>query len=474
MSSTSSGIGMPLMALNDTKAGMEGLDKAKIEAIIEENSKGSKFYQAKLKSQERITEQVTKMKTSWENLTQHKIDKALAEADRLVEDLRSSRDLSRTIVHIDMDAFYAAVEMRDDPALKIKPMAVGGMGMLSTSNYLARKFGVRAGMPGFIAKKLCPDLVIVGPNFKKYQEVSTIVRSVFQEYDPNFCPMSLDEAYLDLTDTLTALAGTSDCQTMVEEIRHKIEDRTQLTASAGIAANTMLAKVCSDQKKPNGQFYLAPDVETISRFVDRLSIRKVSGIGNVTEQMLNSIGVNTCRDLYERRALLKLLFSDISFQSFMRIALGLGSNHPSDWNEQGRKSMSTETTFRDTSSVEVLHGICTTICQELAQDLQKHSLQGRSVTLKIKTHKFQIKTKVRHLPEPTSQANLIEKAAQKILKQFEDNAEEKPLTLRLMGVRMSGWDGNSGQQSISSFLNAKRDSSKSFECPICLKDIQAS
>lgn len=473
---------MPLMSLNDTKAGMDGLDKAKIDAIIQTHSQGSKFYAAKLKSQNRITEQVQKMQRSRQGLSQASIDKALSQADLLVAELRQGRDLSRTIVHVDMDAFYAAVEMRDQPDLKTKPMAVGSMGMLSTSNYEARKFGVRAGMPGFIGLKLCPELTLVPLNFKKYHEVSGQIQSVFREYDANFCPMSLDEAYLDLTDHLESLRNRGlepDPRPVVEEIRSKIEAQTSLTASAGIAPNTMLAKVCSDQNKPNGQFYLPPDIDAIMAFVNPLPIRKVSGIGNVTEQLLKSIDVSTCQDLYEKRGILKLLFSDISYQSFIRISLGIGSTRLSDWNDRERKSLSTETTFKDTSDATELFEICSSLCQDLAQDLTQKGLQGRSVTLKVKTHDFQIRTKVKHLLEATAEAEKIESIAKSLLKFFMDNADEKPLKLRLMGIRMSGWEGDkpakSGQKSIAAFLGSskRKEELSVFECPICGEEIQA-
>ncbi len=149
-------------------------------------------------------------------------------------------------------------------------MAVGGEGMLSTSNYAARRFGVRAAMPGFIARKLCPQLVIVPTNFKKYREVSAVVGSVFEKYDPNYASMSLDEAYLDLTAFLAndhnlrlPDDSRSHAERVVEELRAEIFAETDLTASAGIAPNTFLAKVCSDMNKPNGQFYLKPDVEVV-------------------------------------------------------------------------------------------------------------------------------------------------------------------------------------------------------------------
>ena len=152
-------------------------------------------------------------------------------------------------------------------------MAVGGMGMLATSNYSARKFGVRAAMPGFIAKKLCPDLVIVPPDMESYAREAEKIRAVFRAYDPNFAPMSLDEAYMDLTDYLDHHPDQS-AAAVVEEMRGKIVEATRLTASAGIAPNTFLAKVCSDMRKPNGQFELESREPAVMEFVQQLSIRK--------------------------------------------------------------------------------------------------------------------------------------------------------------------------------------------------------
>uniref|UniRef100_A0A8C5QBV9 UmuC domain-containing protein n=1 Tax=Leptobrachium leishanense TaxID=445787 RepID=A0A8C5QBV9_9ANUR len=190
------------MGLNDNKAGMEGLDKEKINKIIMDATKGSRFYDNELKKDQQVNQRIEKMMQQKAQLTSQQIKKAQIQVDRLALELEKRRDLARVIVHIDMDAFYAAVEMRDNPELKDKPMAVGSMSMLSTSNYLARRFGVRAAMPGFIAKKLCPDLTIVPLNFDKYRAVSTEVREILADYDPNFLPLSLDEAYLDITDHL--------------------------------------------------------------------------------------------------------------------------------------------------------------------------------------------------------------------------------------------------------------------------------
>ncbi|CAC5364700.1 POLK [Mytilus coruscus] len=396
---------MNRMRLNDNKAGMDGLDKEKINQVILEASKGSRFYENERKKEQQMNKRIEEQKIKLQQITESQLKQGIIEADKLLDEFENTRDLSKTIVHIDMDAFYAAVEMKDNPALKDKPMAVGGNSMLSTSNYHARKYGVRAAMPGFIGKKLCPELVIVPTHFDRYTEISKQVREVLAEYDPNFSPMSLDEAYLDMTEhfekrfhlseyertvvcrktdgcsktecncdlnlklkplllyhelsrhnsspsTNTAVKtdhsseklSTTTCplcgkpypdyhlvtfgmspDDSVNEMRAKIEQKTGLTASAGIAPNTMLAKVCSDKNKPNGQYRILPDRDTVMEFITDLPTRKISGIGKVSETMLNALGVYTCKDLYEQRALLYHLYSPISFNYFMRICLGIGS-----------------------------------------------------------------------------------------------------------------------------------------------------
>ncbi|KAH7963329.1 hypothetical protein HPB52_020630 [Rhipicephalus sanguineus] len=242
--------------------------------------------------------------------------------DIIVEKMECTRDLNRVIVHVDMDAFYAAVEMLDNPSLRDKPMAVGSVGMLSTSNYEARKYGVRAAMPGFIGKKLCPTLVIVRPNFHKYTEFSRRVRQVLVQYDEDFTPVGLDEAYLDITEYMAK--NDAEAEDVVQEMRQKIFDATQLTASAGIAANMFLAKVCSDMRKPNDQFRLPNDVDSIRKFVSSLPIRKVPGIGAVQEQLLMALGVRTCHDLWVKRAEIGHLFGEVTARFYLRAALGLG------------------------------------------------------------------------------------------------------------------------------------------------------
>ncbi|NWR89579.1 POLK polymerase, partial [Furnarius figulus] len=509
------------MGLNDNKAGMEGLDKEKINKIIMEATKGSRFYENELKKDQQVNQRIEKMMQLKEKITRQQLLKAQLQVDKLVIELEQSRNLSSTIVHIDMDAFYAAVEMRDNPELKEKPIAVGSMSMLSTSNYHARRFGVRAAMPGFIAKKLCPHLTIVPLNFEKYGKVSKEVREILAEYDSNFMPMGLDEAYLNITEHLeerlswpeerrrfffntesttgrgkddmnisgtcneggcsfspvlfedntsltddhleqrgqsvesSVVFGTS-AEEVVKEIRFRIEQKTQLTASAGIAPNTMLAKMCSDRNKPNGQYRIAPERQAVLDFLKDLPIRKVPGIGKVTEKMLKALGIVTCSELYQQRALLSLLFSEVSWRNFLDISLGLGSTHLEKDGE--RKSMSTERTFSEINTAEDQYSLCRELCRDLAQELQKEGLKGKTVTLKLKNVNFEVKTRASTVLSSVSTEEEIFAVAKDLLGSEIDSVAPHPLRIRLMGVRVSGFlseeEKKYHQKSITSFLKS--------------------
>ncbi|XP_068033340.1 DNA polymerase kappa isoform X2 [Anomalospiza imberbis] len=512
------------MGLNDNKAGMQGLDKEKINKIIMEATKGSKFYENELKKDQQVNQRIEKMMRLKEKITAQQLLKAQMQVDKLVIELEQKRDLSSTIVHIDMDAFYAAVEMRDNPELKEKPIAVGSMSMLSTSNYHARRFGVRAAMPGFIAKRLCPHLTIVPLNFEKYGKVSKEVREILAEYDPNFMPMGLDEAYLNITEHLekrlnwpedrrrfffntesttgidkdcinmsakynegevssspvlfedntslmdvnleqrglsvenSVVFGTS-AEEVVKEIRFRIEQKTQLTASAGIAPNTMLAKMCSDRNKPNGQYRISPERLAVLGFLEDLPIRKVPGIGKVTEKMLKALGIVTCSELYKQRALLSLLFSEVSWRNFLDISLGLGSTHLEKDGE--RKSMSTERTFSEINTAEDQYSLCRELCRDLAQELQKEGLKGKTVTLKLKNVNFEVKTRALTVLSSVSTEEEIFTVAKDLLGTEIDSVAPHPLRIRLMGIRVSGFlteeEKKYQQKSITSFLKSGKE-----------------
>ncbi|XP_056136455.1 DNA polymerase kappa [Lampris incognitus] len=511
------------MALNDNKAGMEGLDRDKINKIIMESSKGSRFYENELKKDRQVNQRIERMMQQKAQITEQQLRKAQTQVDKLAFELERSRDLSRVIVHVDMDAFYAAVEMRDCPELKDKPMAVGSMSMLSTSNYHARKFGVRAAMPGFIAKKLCPALVIVPPNFEKYRAISDEIQEIFADYDPNFQPLSLDEAYLDFTDHLeqrrswpeslrthhlyTNSSGAGEAQTelpqgttreaedlspvlfedspssspwllgskgsdvagglevfgtsaeeAVREMRFRIEQKTMLTASAGIAPNMRLAKVCSDKNKPNGQYRLPSDREAVMDFTQNLPVRKVSGIGKVSEKMLSALGICSCAHLGQEMALLSLLVSETAWHHFMHISLGLGATHIERDGE--RKSMSTERTFRELSAVEEQLSLCRQLCEDLAKDMKKEGLKGKTITLKLKNVNFEVKNRGSTLPCAVATVEEIFAVAKELLKTEIENVSPQLLRLRLMGVRISNFvssdDKKPLQKSIVSFLQQGR------------------
>ncbi|XP_051038968.1 DNA polymerase kappa isoform X2 [Phodopus roborovskii] len=449
------------MGLNDNKAGMEGLDKEKINKIIMDATKGSRFYGNELKKEKQVNQRIESMMQQKAQITSQQLRKAQLQVDRLAMDLERNRNLNNTIVHVDMDAFYAAVEMRDNPELKDKPIAVGSMSMLSTSNYHARRFGVRAAMPGFIAKRLCPQLIIVPPNFDKYRAVSKEVKEILAEYDPNFMAVSLDEAYLNITQHL------EERQSWPEDKRRYFS-KTGNPIKIGIAPNTMLAKVCSDKNKPNGQYQIPPSRKAVMDFIKDLPIRKVSGIGKVTEKMLMALGIVTCMELYQQRALLSLLFSETSWHYFLHIALGLGSTNLARDGE--RKSMSVERTFSEISNTEEQYSLCQELCTELAHDLQKEGLKGRTVTVKLKNVDFEVKTRASTVLSTLSTAEEIFAVAKELLRTEVNAASPHPLRLRLMGVRISTFSNKDAkkhqQRGIIGFLQAGQRALSSPGCSV--------
>ncbi|XP_043191021.1 DNA polymerase kappa-like isoform X2 [Amphibalanus amphitrite] len=462
------------MKLNDTKAGMEGLDTDKINQIIEEASRGSKFYNHKKQRQEKIDERIRRMLELKDSFTPEQIARAEAQMDALTAHLEQSRDLSRFIVHVDMDAFYAAVEMRDRPELRDVPMAVGSNSMLSTSNYAARKFGVRAAMPGFIGRKLCPQLVIVPCDFDKYRAASQLVQQVMARYDPDFSMVSLDEGYLDITDRVaTEMDGdTGDqsedevAQRLVREMRAEICRLTRLTASAGIAANGMLAKICSDQNKPDGQFFLPRERRAVLDFLRELPVRKVSGIGNVLSQQLAALEVTRCGELLERRGLVRLLFSECAQLSLLRA--GLGADPPGVGRDEDshQKSVSTETTFAATADPAQLSELLGELCQQLSEDLRRKGLRGRTVTLKLKTSSFVVRSRATTLAEPTSAAAALLSATRPALAR--ELAAGEPL--RLLGVRASALvaaEVAAGRRQATLTEMTGRAAAPRHECPVC-------
>ncbi|KAK4509217.1 uncharacterized protein ATC70_007567 [Mucor velutinosus] len=409
------------------KAGLGSVDKEKVNAVIYELSKGSKFFEREKKRDEAVTQRINAILAKYELIKDKDLSFEQRIVDNMIRDLEDTRDLTQCICHMDMDAFYASVEELEDPSLKEVPMAVGGMAMLCTSNYLARQYGVRSAMPGFIARKLCPELVLIPLHFPKYREASNKVRAVFQKYDPNFVPMSLDEAYLNLTEYLKTTDLTP--VQLVEQIRSEIFEATQLTASAGIACNKTLAKVCSDINKPNGQYYLPIDRASIVKFVKDLRVRQIPGVGRVTERVLDALGVRTCGDIYSRSAVLYKLLSPISFQFMLKSYLGIGSTTFNT--DHDRKSMSTERTFGAMSDPEELFKKVKELSIMLEQDLEKTGYMGRNVGIKLKAVTYESRIRSKTFPSYIWKAKDIERIAKELL------IKELPINIRLMGIRIS-------------------------------------
>lgn len=289
-----------------------------------------------------------------------------------------------------MDCFYAAVEMRDRPDLAGKPVAVGGSsrrGVLTTCNYEARKYGCRSGMPGFKALALCPKLIVLPVNFDKYTSESRKIRNIFNSYTKLVEPLSLDEAFLDVTHIQDRYAWE-----IAKEIRAKIFESTGLTASAGIAPNKMLAKIASDWRKPNGQFAVVPDA--IESFMQNLPVGKIWGVGKKTQEKLEGMGIHTCGDLQEMSA----VELDRRFGKFGRELFKLcrGEDEREVVVERERKSMSTERTFpEDLKTVESALIQMALMCDELATDFKASRHRERNIHkifVKLKFSDFQSTT----------------------------------------------------------------------------------
>lgn len=298
----------------------------------------------------------------------------------------------RKIIHVDMDCFYASVETRDNPAFRGLPLAVGGSrdrrGVIATANYEARRFGVHSAMPTAHALRLCPNLILTPPNFKKYRVVSDQIRDIFYQYTTLVEPLSLDEAYLDVTDC----PDFQNSATLIaEEIRRQITETTRLTASAGVAPNKFLAKIASDWNKPNGLTVVRPD--QVDAFVDKLPVRKIHGVGRVTAEKLKLKGIEDCSRL--RQVPLMDLVADFGKMGARLYELARGHDDRPVCPTRERKSLSVENTYpSDLVDLNACREKLPELFQEFQQRLNSKGLQDkvRSLFLKIKFDDFQSTT----------------------------------------------------------------------------------
>jgi len=415
-----------------TKAGQDTVDQQKVSEVIYNASKGSKFFNNEQAKDKNLSEKINRILAKKRQLEKIDLTSDLRRADDYIAELELTRDLSQVIVHIDCDAFYAAVEELDRPELKEVPMAVG-KGVLTTCNYHARKFGCRSGMAGFVAMKLCPQLICVPMNFAKYMAKAEEVREVLGRYDPGFESASCDEAYLNLTGFCGEHHMTPE--EAVSQLRADIFERAKITVSAGIAANAKLAKIGSNRNKPNGQFFLPSDRSTIMDFMKTMPTRKVNGIGRVFERELDAIGVKTCGDIYAHRAYLGKLFGQKAFQFLMQCYLGLGRTRIQRAEESHRKSVGTETTFRELQSPDDLRGKLRYVAEELEGDLKRTEFKGRTLCIKIKLHTYEVLTRQTTPPFALHKADDLYKYSLPMLEKL--MAEIPSMRLRLMGLRVT-------------------------------------
>ncbi|MGG7033908.1 MAG: DNA polymerase IV [Flavobacterium sp.] len=338
-------------------------------------------------------------------------------------------DISRKIIHIDMDAFFASVEQLDNPALRGKPIAVGGgesRGVVAAASYEARKFGVRSAMSGVLAKRNCPELIFVSPRFERYKEISNKIRKIFHDYSDLVEPLSLDEAYIDVTQNKK---GNPSATLIAKEIRKRIYDELQLTASAGISINKFLAKIASDINKPNGQKTINPD--EVLAFLEELPIRKFYGVGKVTTEKMYQLGIFTGLDLKNKSLEFLEKHFGKSGSYYYNVVRGIHNSEVKV--DRIAKSVAAEHTFDENLSSEIfMSEKLEQIAVVLEKRLKRNNVAGKTVTLKIKYSDFTQQTRSKTLPYFISDKSLLFETAKELLYQ------EKPKdSVRLLGISLS-------------------------------------
>ena len=340
----------------------------------------------------------------------------------------------RKIIHVDMDAFYASVEQRDDPALRGKPLAVGGdgiRGVVSAASYEARKFGVRSAMSTAQAKRMCPQLLFTRPRFAVYREVSKQIRAIFHEFTPYVEPLALDEAYLDVT---RDLRGIGSATRIAELIRQRIRAETGLTASAGVSYNKFLAKIASDHNKPDGLCLIRPGEG--ARFVADLPVRRFHGIGPKGAEKMERLGLHTGGDIAARDMIFLRQHFGSQAEYLYRAARGIDLRRVSA--NRARKSVGAERTYdHDISTGPAMHEALERIVGLVWADIERLHARGRTITLKLRYADFSLKTRARSLDAPVAFRDQFAAIGHSLL----DELLPLPQPVRLLGLTLSSMEG---------------------------------
>ncbi|CAJ1029968.1 putative impB/mucB/samB family/impB/mucB/samB family C-terminal domain containing protein [Leishmania utingensis] len=418
-----------------SKAGLQQVNKDYVEHVIEEASKGSAFYQKEQRLEEtrrRKAEELQEKAKSFDSISTAEKQKIKAMVDTMVDELEATRDLRRRYIHIDMDMFYAAVEEKKTPSLREKPFGVGSQQMLSTTNYIARQYGVRSGMPGFIGKKLCPELIIVPNDFPAYQREAARVHSIASRYDAQFVSVGLDELTMDVTKYLQEFPAVS-ASDIAHDFRDEVFLKTQLTSSGGIGPTSILAKIASNVNKPNGQHEITLLTrEEVIDYVRDIPLRKIPGIGYAQEMTLGALHIHTCGGLLQHKYLLAYLFREKTLAHYLSVGLGLAETF-SQRRHQARQSVGKETSFSEPlPSPEAFTRIFRKLLEQCHVRCVRDHLQPRKMTLVLKYRTFDTEQFSVALPSHTNDLKVWLEASQKLLEPHLLHYAE----LRLIGVRL--------------------------------------
>ena len=333
----------------------------------------------------------------------------------------------RKIIHIDMDAFYASVELKDRPELKDLPVVISShhpRAVIAAASYPARKFGLRSAISMSQAKKLCPQVLVIEPNFEKYRAVSTQIHQIFQRYTHIIEPLSLDEAYLDVTENLKNIPSATE---VAIQIRHDIFQVTGLTASAGVAPNKFLAKIASDWHKPNGICVIKPS--QVQNFIQHLALKKIPGVGKVTQEKLKALQLETLGDLQQLdEAILIQHFGKYGQQLYL---YAQGIDERPVQTERERRQISKETTFDDDLILTACHNYWPKLIDQVWASLEKKKLSARGVSAKLKLKNFQVLQHSKSFKQPLENKQQLEDVLQQLLIEMRIS---KHAQFRLIGV----------------------------------------
>lgn len=347
----------------------------------------------------------------------------------------------RKIIHIDMDAFYASVEQRDNPEYRGKALVVGGSpegrgGVVATASYEARKFGVRSAMPAKQAKQLCPHAIFIRPRFTAYREASQKIREIFSRYTDLIEPLSLDEAYLDVTTDKQNIGSAIEIARLIKQA---IKDELQLTASAGVSINKFVAKIASDINKPDGLTFIGPS--SVESFMEKLAVEKFHGVGRVTADKMRKMGLFTGLDLKQLSEEELVQHFGKAGHFYYKIVRGIDERevHP----DRETKSVGAEDTFPyDLVRIEDMEAELDKIAVAVHNRLEKNNLKGRTITLKIKYSDFRQITRNRSLLTPVSDLQTISQIAKELLAA----TDTENVRIRLLGITLSNFNETTPKQ----------------------------